>query len=59
MVGFAACDSRRQRWQRSEKAWDAFDLPLPIAAWEKTLRVVVYRKPVHHETKKELPARSV
>ena len=23
-----------------------------LRAWEKTLRVVVYRKPVHHETKK-------
>ena len=29
-----------------------FELPLPIAAWQKTLSVVVYRKPVHHETKK-------
>src|SRR2546429_9465634 len=29
-----------------------FELSLNVAAWEKTLRVVVYRKPVHHETKK-------
>src|SRR6059036_3988320 len=29
-----------------------FELSFNVAAWEKTLRVVVYRKPVHHETKK-------
>ena len=29
-----------------------FEVSLYVAAWEKTLRVVVYRKPVHHQTKK-------
>ena len=29
-----------------------FEVSLYIAAWNKTLRVVVYRNPVHHQTKK-------
>jgi Transposase DDE domain group 1 len=42
----------RQRWQGLREGMGCFELSLHIAAWEKTLRVVVYRKPVHHETKK-------
>ena len=42
----------RQRWQALREGMGCFELALPIAAWEKTLRVVIYRKPVHHETKK-------
>jgi Transposase DDE domain group 1 len=42
----------RQRWQGFREGMGCFELSLHIAAWEKTLRVVVYRKPVHHETKK-------
>ena len=42
----------RQSWQALKEGMGCFDLSLHIAAWEKTLRVVVYRKPVHHETKK-------
>lgn len=29
-----------------------FDLSLQVTAWDRTLRVVVYRKPVHHESRK-------
>ncbi len=42
----------RQRWQGLREGMGCFELSLHIAPWEKTLRVVVYRKPVHHETKK-------
>ena len=40
----------RQRWHALREGMGCFELP--IAAWQRTLRVVVYRKPVHHETKK-------
>ena len=42
----------RQRWHPLRESMGFFELPLSIAAWKKTLRVVVYRKPVHHQTKK-------
>jgi hypothetical protein len=29
-----------------------FEVSVYIATWNKTLRVVFYRKPVHHQTKK-------
>jgi hypothetical protein len=29
-----------------------FEVSLHVRAWDKTLRVLVYRKPVHHESKK-------
>ena len=42
----------RQHWHALREGIGCFELPLNIAAWRRTLRVVVYRKPVHHETKK-------
>lgn len=42
----------RQRWHRLRDGMGYFEVSLHIAAWGKTLRVVVYRKPVHHQTKK-------
>jgi hypothetical protein len=42
----------RQRWHRLREGMGCFELSLNIVAWQRTLRVVVYRKPVHHETKK-------
>ena len=51
-LGLLALIRERQRWQALRDGMGYFELSLPIAAWEKTLRVVVYRKPVHHETKK-------
>jgi hypothetical protein len=41
-----------QRWYPLKEGMGFFELPLHIAAWKKTLKVVVYRKPVYHETKK-------
>jgi Transposase DDE domain group 1 len=51
-LGLLPMIRERQRWQVLTEGMGCFELALPIAAWEKTLRVVVYRKPVHHETKK-------
>ena len=51
-LGLLPLIRERQRWQALREGLDCFELSLPIAAWEKTLRVVVYRKPVYHQTKK-------
>jgi Transposase DDE domain group 1 len=51
-LGLLAVIRERQRWHPLKEGMGFFELPLSIAAWKKTLRVVVYRKPVHHETKK-------
>lgn len=51
-LGLLPVIRERQRWQVLSEGMGCFELSLNIAAWEKTLRVVVYRKPVHHETKK-------
>ena len=51
-LGLLPIIRERQRWHVLTQGMGYFELSLNIAAWEKTLRVVVYRKPVHHETKK-------
>jgi hypothetical protein len=51
-LGLLPMIRERQRWQGLTQGMGCFELSLNVAAWEKTLRVVVYRKPVHHETKK-------
>ena len=51
-LGLVPVIRERQRWQALREGLGCFEFSLHIAAWEKTLRVVVYRKPVHHETKK-------
>jgi len=51
-LGLLPMIRERQRWQALREDMGCFELALPIATWEKTLRVVIYRKPVHHETKK-------
>jgi Transposase DDE domain group 1 len=51
-LGLVPVIRERQRWQALREGMGCFEFSLHIAAWEKTLRVVVYRKPVHHQTKK-------
>ena len=51
-LGLLPMIRERQRWHGLREGMGYFEISLDIAAWEKTLRVVVYRKPVHHETKK-------
>ncbi len=51
-LGLVAMIRERQRWHRLRAGMGYFEISLPVAAWDKTLRVVVYRKPVRHETRK-------
>ena len=51
-LGLLPMIRERQRWHALREGMGYFEISLDIGAWAKTLRVVVYRKPVHHETKK-------
>ena len=51
-LGLVPIIRERQRWHRLKDAMGYFEVSLDVAAWEKTLRVVVYRKRVHHQSKK-------
>ena len=51
-LGLLPMIRERQRWHALREGMGYFEISLDIGVWEKTLRVVVYRKPVHHETKK-------
>ena len=51
-LGLVAMIRERQRWHRMRGGIGYFEVALHVRAWDKTLRVVVYRKPVHHESKK-------
>jgi hypothetical protein len=51
-LGLVPIIRERQRWHRLKDGMGYFEVSLEVAAWEKTLRVVVYRKPVHHQSKK-------
>jgi DDE family transposase len=51
-LGLVPIIRERQRWHRLGDGMGWFEVSLYVKAWEKTLRVVVYRKPVHHQTKK-------
>lgn len=42
----------RSRWERVSDSVDGFTTTLDIAQWDRTQRVVVYRKRVFHETRK-------
>jgi hypothetical protein len=51
-LGLVALIRERQRWHQLRGGMGFFEVSLSVAAWDKTLRVVVYRKPVHHQTRK-------
>jgi hypothetical protein len=51
-LGLVPIIRERQRWHRLRAGIGYFEVSLHVAAWDKTLRVVVYRKLVHHQTKK-------
>ena len=51
-LGLVPIIRERRRWQGLKDGMGYFELLLYVEAWQKTLRVVVYRKPVHHQTKK-------
>ena len=48
----------RQRWHRLRDGMGYFEVSLHVAAWDKTLHVVVYRKPVGKSYTPPLPAAS-
>jgi hypothetical protein len=51
-LGLVPIIRERQRWHRLREGMGYFEVSLNVAAWDKTLRVVVCRKPVHHQTPK-------
>jgi Transposase DDE domain group 1 len=51
-TGLKACVTAQQHWTRVAPDVDAFETPLPLTPWALTLRVVVYRTRVAHETRK-------
>lgn len=51
-LGLVPLIRERSRWHPLPEGMGFFDLSLTVPAWEKILRVVVYRKPVHHKSRK-------
>lgn len=51
-LGLVPIIREHQRWHRLGDGMGWFEISLYVKAWDKTLRVVVYRRPVHHQTKK-------
>jgi hypothetical protein len=51
-VGLKAVVAAQREWTRIAPALDAFETALPLAPWGLTLRVVIYRKRVAHDTRK-------
>ena len=51
-TGLKALVAAQPTWTRVAPEVDAFETPLALAPWGLTLRVVVYRKRVAHETRK-------
>ncbi|MFQ5947188.1 MAG: IS1380 family transposase [Anaerolineae bacterium] len=51
-VGLKALVAARRRWDRVNAQVSCFETQLPLEPWGLTLRVVIYRKRVGHETRK-------
>jgi len=51
-LGLLPLIRERQRWHAMSEKMGFFEVSLTVAAWEKTLRVVIYRKAVHHQSRK-------
>jgi hypothetical protein len=51
-VGLKALVAAQRDWTRINAQVSAFETPLRLEPWDLTLRVVVYRKQVGHETRK-------
>lgn len=51
-LGLVPMIRERQRWHRLPDGMGCFEVALKVGAWDKVLRVLVYRKPVHHQTRK-------
>ncbi len=51
-VGLKALVQKRHRWRRLDGTISYFVQALFLEPWNRTLRVVIYRKRVHHRTRK-------
>ncbi|MGB7946429.1 MAG: IS1380 family transposase [Candidatus Binatia bacterium] len=51
-LGLVPLIRERRSWHRLREGMGYFEVSLKVCAWDKALRVVVYRKPVHHQSKK-------
>jgi hypothetical protein len=52
LLGLLPLIRERQRWDPLPEGMGFFEVSPPVPAWQKILRVVIYRKPVHHESRK-------
>lgn len=44
--------AKRRRWRRVDDTVECFDMRLAVTPWERSMRVVIYRKRVAHFTRK-------
>jgi hypothetical protein len=51
-VGIKPLIAAQRNWSRVTAQTEAFETPLRLDCWDRTLRVVIYRKRVRHETSK-------
>jgi len=51
-LGLLPLIRERRRWHSLPQGMGFFELSLTVPAWEKALKVIIFRKPVHHESKK-------
>ncbi len=51
-LGLLPLIRERRRWYGLPEGMGFFEISLAVPAWEKTLRVVIYRKPVRHQSRK-------
>lgn len=51
-LGLIPVIRQRQRWHRLDSGMGCFEIELPVKAWNRTLRVVIYRKRVYHQTRR-------
>lgn len=51
-IGLKDLIQQRRRWEQVEPGVHCFGQKLHLEAWGRTLRVVIYRKKVHHHTRK-------
>ena len=43
---------KRRRWARVDDSVECFEQHIPVSAWSRSMRVVIYRKQVAHRTRK-------
>jgi hypothetical protein len=51
-VGLKALIQKQRRWHPLRPGLDAFETDVELEPWNRTMRVVIYRKKVHHKSPK-------